>query len=407
LKSKRILLGITGGIAAYKAAELVRLLRKADIDVRVVMTQAATHFISPLTLQTLSQHSVYTELLDSHFEQQMGHIQLSRSAHLILVAPASAHFIARLAHGLADDLLTTLCLASKIPIALAPAMNVEMWQAAATQENIQTLRNRNIFIIDPQNGEQACGEIGLGRLAEPQDLLQWIQGFFVEPVLQNKTIVITAGPTQEPLDPVRYFSNRSSGKMGYAMAQAAQQLGARVRLISGPTALPCPIGVTRIQVTTAQDMLQAVLQQLPCDIFISVAAITDYATESPAEQKIKRDAHSLTLQLTKTPDILYTVAHQNNPPFTVGFAAETENVITHAKKKLQEKNISMIAANRVGPEIGFDSDKNSLTVLTETGQQILLPHMPKQQLAQQLMEIIAEQFLRSESIQCTEHFLSK
>lgn len=392
--SKKILLGITGGIAAYKAAELVRRLKERGYSVRVVMTAGAKAFITPLTLQALSGLPVHEDLLDTHAEAAMGHIELAKWADFIVVAPASANFIARLAHGFADDLLTTLCLASAAPIAIAPAMNQQMWQAAATQDNIALLKHRKVAIWGPAAGEQACGDVGPGRMLEPMALVEHImQCLHLTHALTGKRLVITAGPTQEAIDPVRYLTNHSSGKMGYALAQAAQQYGAEVILISGPVALTAPAGVKRIDVTTAQQMQTAVMQAIShCDIFIATAAVADYRCEKPANQKLKKTADTLTVELVKNPDILTAVASLPQRPFCIGFAAETENLLQHANEKLQHKQLDMIAANLVGvADQGFAADQNALTVLWPGGHsKIALAE--KYIVAKQLLDIIATRY---------------
>lgn len=388
----KLLLGITASIAAYKSAELIRLLCRANVEVQVVMTQGATEFISPLTLQVLSHKPVYADLWDQQFESQIGHIQLARWPDRILIAPASANFIACLTHGMANDLLTTICLASNSPIAIAPAMNTAMWEATITQTNIQRLRQRNVSIIDPTAGEQACGEIGMGCLIHPETLLQWVL------YAQQKTmpfkdtrILITAGPTREPLDPVRYLTNRSSGKMGYAIAEAASQLGAKVTLVSGPTTLSISDNITRINVTTAQQMHDAVITQLPCDIFIGVAAVADYTPHHQHQQKIKRSQHgNLTLTLKKTPDILKAVSSSKPSPLIVGFSAETENTLSHSKAKLQYAGMDLCIANTVGENKGFDADEHEVTILTQS-ERIPLARAAKSTLAYQILLIIAKQ----------------
>ena len=394
LSGKNILLGISGGIAAYKTAELIRLLRNADASVQVVMTDHAKQFVTPLTLQVLSGKQVFSDLFDSSFEHNIGHIELAKWADIILIAPASANLIARLSHGLADDLLTTLCLATNAPIAIAPAMNKLMWLNQATQDNVANLIQRNVRIIGPDEGEQACGDLGLGRLKEPMELLSWLEAFFdTGPQLRGKKILITAGPTHEAIDPIRYISNYSSGKMGYAIAQALVQFGADVFLVSGPTHLPFPNKTTCISVTSAQEMHQTVLDHLPCEIFISVAAVSDYRPESPAVNKIKRTAPNLTLKLVKSSDILQSVVNSNPAPFTVGFAAETDNYLQHAKAKLARKKVNIIVLNAVGNGKGFGVDRNKVTVLTEKGEQIDLPELEKEEVANQLVKIIAERFI--------------
>ena len=393
LVNKRIVVGITGGIAAYKAAELVRRLKEAGAEVRVVMTPAATKFITPLTLQALSGRPVHVHLLDASEESAMGHIALARWADAVVVAPATADFMAKLAHGRADDLLSTLCLASRAPLLLAPAMNVVMWEHPATQANARLLRERGLRLLGPAEGGQACGETGPGRMVEPPLIAETVAGLFVSGVLQGKTVLVTAGPTREALDPVRYISNRSSGKMGYAVAEAAMEAGARVLLVSGPTALtPPPPRVECVTVESAAEMHEAVLARLAAvDIFIGAAAVADY-TSAAAPQKIKKNDARLALELTRTVDIVATVAAHTPRPYTVAFAAETENLLANAQHKLAAKNLDLVAANWVGrPGLGFDGDDNALTVLWRGGQ-VEWPAASKRALARQLISLIAERY---------------
>lgn len=418
LVKKRILLGITGGIAAYKSADLVRRLREAGGEVRVAMTPAATTFVTPLTFQAVSGQPVHTELLDAGAEAGMGHIELARWADLILIAPATADFLARLAHGMANDLLSTLCLATDQPIAVAPAMNRLMWQNAATQDNCRLLARRGVKIWGPGVGEQACGEIGAGRMLEPVELCTLVieqlgmrddaaefraerpvaEQSSVAPLspydLQGLTVLLTAGPTREALDPVRFISNRSTGKMGFAVAAAAAVAGARVILVSGPVGLKTPPGVERIDVESAVEMHAAIMERVQrADIFIATAAVADYRAASPAEQKIKKTRDTLTLELIRNPDILAEVAAlRSHRPFTVGFAAETHDVVHYAEDKRRRKNLDLIAANRVGVAgSGFESDRNQLHVLWEGGERVL-PLADKTLLGQQLMALIAERY---------------
>lgn len=391
LTNKQIVLGITGGIAAYKSAELTRLLKGAGADVRVVMTPAATAFITPLTLQALSGHPVHLELLDPEAEAGMGHIELAKWADLIVIAPASADFMARLTGGLGNDLLSTVCLATTATICLAPAMNQAMWRSPATQRNVTTLQQQNVRLWGPGIGEQACGDTGPGRMIEPTEILQQVADCFNCGALAGLNVHITAGPTREPLDPVRYISNHSSGKMGYALAEAAADAGARVRLISGPVNLAVPAHVERVSVTTAEDMLQASLEEITnCDIFIACAAVADYRPTSIAEHKIKKgNEEIMELHLVKNPDIVATIAARQNKPFTIGFAAETRDVINYAQEKLERKNLDMIIANDVSQTgIGFNSDENAVTLVTRTSQ-IDIPQTSKRQLAIQLIEKIS------------------
>lgn len=392
LTGQKILLGVTGGIAAYKAAELVRLLRGAGADVRVIMTRAATAFVTPLTFQALSGHPVPLELLDSDAESAMGHIHLARWADRILIAPASADVIARLRVGLADDLLTTVCLAATAPLLLAPAMNQAMWQHAATQENIAVLKSRGVSLLGPAEGEQACGEVGPGRLLEPAAIVESLVGQPGEFAMARLRVLISAGPTREPIDPVRYLTNRSSGKMGYALAQSAMALGAKVTLVSGPTALVPPTGAEVVPVDTAANMYEAVLARAGrADIYIGAAAVADYAPDT-VPHKMKKDADSLALNLVKTRDILAAVsALPGSRPFTVGFAAETQNLEGYARSKLAAKALDMVAANQVGAGVGFDVDDNALYVCWPGGE-TRLPTAPKSTLAHQLLTLIADRY---------------
>ena len=385
--SSNILLGITGSIAAYKSADLVRNLTKQGFTVRVVMTQAATKFITPLTLQTLSNQPVYLDL----FETEMEHINLARWADIILVAPITADFITKLTYGHADDLLSTICLASTALITIAPAMNQQMWNATITQENCQKLRQRNIKIFGPAIGSQACGEIGAGRMLEPLELVQCLQNLVLKQPLQGKQVLVTAGPTKEDIDPVRFISNRSSGRMGYAVANAAAIKGASVILVSGPTALTTE--VPTILVYSAKDMLEAVMANISnTDIFISVAAVADYRPIQQIKQKLKKDSEQLQLILERTEDILAKVTNLSKPPFTVGFAAETNDLDNYANKKLITKKLDMIAANLVGIDgSGFDSINNKLKVFWNDGN-IELPHCSKIELADKLLDIIIQRF---------------
>ncbi|KPK11778.1 MAG: phosphopantothenoylcysteine decarboxylase [Acidithiobacillales bacterium SG8_45] len=393
LVNKRILLGITGGIAAYKSADLARRLRDAGAEVRVVMTAAATEFITPLTLQAVSGNPVHLTLLDEAAENAMGHIELARWADLVLVAPASANFLAKLNQGRADDLLSTVCLATDALIAVAPSMNQQMWLNPATQRNVFGLKQLGIKLFGPASGDQACGDIGPGRMLEPLELVDRVAAQFDTGTLDNLTVLVTAGPTWEAMDPVRGLTNRSSGKMGYAVAQAAVEAGARVILVSGPTALKSPERVELINVASARQMHDAVMDRAArVDIFVGVAAVADYRPKAIAAQKIKKGPDTLTLELERNPDILASVAAINNGPFTVGFAAETENLIQHARDKLQQKHVDMIAANRVDlAETGFDADQNALTLIDANGQNEF-PPQPKTRLARELIQHIATRF---------------
>ena len=405
----RIILGLTGGIAAYKAAELTRLLVKQNIEVQVVMTEAACHFITATTLQALSGRPVFINQWDDAVESNKGngmaHINLSRAAEAIIIAPASADFIAKLAHGLADDLLSTLCLARDCPMLIAPAMNRQMWENAATQRNIAQLIADGVTVLGPASGAQACGEEGMGRMVEAEELAAKIAAFLdvgriltrhsssvgLKPDLQKlsgKKILITAGPTYEAIDAVRGITNRSSGKMGYAVAQAALELGADVTLISGPTGLGKPEGAHRVSVTSAAEMFEAVKQRVVgCDIFIGVAAVADYRVAQPQEQKIKKSGGNITLELTPNPDILSYVAGLDQPPFCVGFAAETENLREHAQQKRTEKNIPLLAANLAQQAIG--ADDNELILFDENGEHVL-PRADKLTLARTLLHHLLE-----------------
>ena len=391
LGGQRILLGVTGGIAAYKAAALVRALKKAGADVQVVMTDAARAFVTPLTFQALSGRPVRHALLDPAEESGLDHIGLARWAELVLVAPATADFLARLAAGLAGDLLSTLCLATTAPIAVAPAMNHRMWEAAATRANVEVLRGRGVQVLGPAEGDQACGESGAGRMLEPEALAAWVTDRQAPRPLAGRTVLVTAGPTREPLDPVRYLSNRSSGKMGYAVAAAAARAGARVVLVSGPVGLAAPEGTERVSVETAQEMLRAVQAHAGgADVFVAAAAVADYRPREPSPQKVKRSAAPLTLTLEPAPDVLGWVAGLPRRPFLVGFAAETEELEANARHKLERKGLDLIAANRVGvPGSGFDADENELDVYWEGGAR-RLGRAPKTVLGRELVALIGE-----------------
>jgi len=400
LRGKHILLGITGGIAAYKSADLTRRLKEAGADVRVVMTQAATEFVTALTFQALSGHPVHTELMDETATSGMGHIELARWADAILIAPASANSIAKLAQGRADDLLTTVCLASEAPLAYAPAMNRVMWDDLATQSNIKTLQQRGMQQFGPDSGAQACGETGAGRMLEVPKLLDKLAALFKSGDLQALNIMITAGPTFEPVDPVRFIGNRSSGRMGFAVAAAAREAGASVTLISGPCQLDTPEDVQRTNVETAAEMHQAVMDRIgQCDIFIGAAAVADYRPAHASDQKLKKDRVSLSIELVRNKDILASVANNAARPFVVGFAAETENLEQNALHKLQAKRLDMIAANLVGQQtsgnikqdIGFNSEYNALQVFWADGHENL-PQARKSILAKHLIRLIAARY---------------
>ncbi|MFV8836225.1 bifunctional phosphopantothenoylcysteine decarboxylase/phosphopantothenate--cysteine ligase CoaBC [Aquisalimonas sp.] len=399
LTGKRILLGVSGGIAAYKSADLVRRLGDAGADVRVVMTAGAQEFVRPLTFQAVSGNPVHTSLLDPDAEAAMGHIELARWADAVLIAPASADLIARLAHGHADDLLTTLCLATEAPLAIAPAMNRVMWAHPATQANVARLVERHATVLGPGAGDQACGEVGSGRMLEPMELVEGVATLFPVPVLAGEHVLLTAGPTREAIDPVRYISNRSSGRMGFALAAAAARAGARVTLVSGPVALPTPPGVARVDVESAAQMHDAVTAHVAdCTIFIACAAVADYRVATPAEAKIKKNDADMALALVRNPDILADVAGRARPPFTVGFAAETNDMQAHAEDKRRRKGLDMIAANWVGrPGSGFDAEDNALEVSWDGGSVALGPS-PKTRLAEALLEVV-EQRLRDKQSQ--------
>jgi len=392
LKGKKILLGLTGGVAAYKAAELARLFVKAGADVRAVMTEAATRFITPVTMQALTGQTAWTDLWDPRVADNMGHIELSRDRDLIVVAPASADFLAKLANGLADDLLSTLCIARRCPLVVAPAMNVEMWQNAATQRNVKALRADGILVSGPASGDQACGEMGMGRMTEPADVLADVRFFFQQRgaagSLRGRRVVVTAGPTEEPIDPVRVITNSSSGKMGYAVARAAREAGAEVTLISGPVALPTPEGVERVDVRTAQDMFDAVKREVRgSDVFIAVAAVADWKPKRFSNRKLKKiNGQTPTFELEENPDILAWVAKRKNAPFCVGFAAESERVAANAREKRARKGIPLIAANLAQKALG--ADENAITLFDRKGAHPL-GRGPKLDLARKLVAHVA------------------
>ncbi|MDE2196218.1 MAG: bifunctional phosphopantothenoylcysteine decarboxylase/phosphopantothenate--cysteine ligase CoaBC [Gammaproteobacteria bacterium] len=393
LVNRHIVLGVTGGIAAYKSPDLVRRLREAGAELQVVMTTGAQRFVTALTFQAVSGRPVRSELWDMQAEHAMGHIELARWADLVLVAPASAEFMARLAHGNADDLLTTLCLATEAPITIAPAMNRVMWGNAATQENVRRLRERGVQLLGPVAGELAEGEVGMGRMLEPGEILAALTHGGLAP-LQGARVLVTAGPTREPIDPVRYLSNRSSGKMGFAMARAAVEAGAAVVLVAGPVHLATPKGVRRVDVETAAEMHAAVMREAAhSDIFIATAAVADYAPRHSAAEKIKKRGGTLRLELVETADILAELAARVPRPFMVGFAAETEQLGVHARGKLVSKHLDMVAANWVGKDRGFDRDDNALTVYWKDGA-AELGSAPKTELARRLVRLIMERYRR-------------
>ena len=393
LQRRRILLGVTGSIAAYKSAELIRRLRQAGAEVQVVMTPAAARFVTPLTLQALSGRPVRCDLFDAAAEAAMGHIELARWADGILIAPASADFLARLRIGRADDLLSTLCLASEAPVILVPAMNRLMWRHPATRDNVAVLQERGVEIWGPDAGAQACGEEGPGRMLEPAEIVGRLQALLGKaPLLGGVKVMITAGPTREAVDPVRFLSNRSSGRMGYALARAAGEAGAEVTLVSGPVSLEPPPGVEVIRVESARQMYEQVMARIGgCDIFIGAAAVADYTPARPAADKLKKEQARLTLELVRTPDILAAVAAASPRPFTVGFAAETDRLLDYARAKLARKRLDMIAANRVGPGLGFETEDNALWVLWPDGEKDL-GRASKLELARRLIELISERY---------------
>ncbi|MFA2977399.1 bifunctional phosphopantothenoylcysteine decarboxylase/phosphopantothenate--cysteine ligase CoaBC [Acinetobacter pittii] len=406
---KNIVLAVTGGIAAYKSAILVRRLKDYGFDVRVVMTHGAQAFITPLTFQALSGNPVHIELLDPAAEAGMGHIELARWADLLLVAPASCDTLAKFANGLADDLLSTVFLATKSPVWVAPAMNQQMWAAKATQRNLQTLVEDGVHVIMPDAGEQACGDVGLGRMPEPEEIARQVAGYFHQAqraiaekfgLLAGKRVVITAGPTREAIDPVRYISNHSTGKMGFALAAACYAAGAQVTLIAGPVSLDTPNGVQRVNVASARQMLDVSMSSLEtgCDIFIATAAVADYRVAEVAEHKIKKAGDELNVSLVKNPDIVATIAGQEKRPFMVGFAAETQNVEEYAAGKLVAKKLDMIACNDVSrADIGFASDENAMTVFFAESYHMKkreLEKASKQEISQQLVEAISDALRR-------------
>jgi phosphopantothenoylcysteine decarboxylase/phosphopantothenate--cysteine ligase len=391
LQGQRVLLGVSGGIAAYKSADLVRRLRDAGAEVRVVITEGARHFVGPTTFQALSGHPVRDSLWDAAAEAAMGHIELARWATRILVAPASADVIARLAAGAADDLLSTLCLASAAPLALAPAMNQQMWAHPATQANLATLRARGVAIFGPAEGDQACGEVGAGRMLEPLQLVDALAANVLPPRLAGRRVVVSAGPTHEDLDPVRFLGNRSSGRMGFALAAAAAAMGADVALVAGPVGLATPAGVRRVDVRSAAQMREAVLAALPADVYLGAAAVADYAPAQARPQKLKKAAETLTLELVRTPDILSEVAaHPRRPRVVVGFAAETQDVEVYARGKLEAKKLDLVAANDVSrPGVGFDSERNALVVISR-GSRVEIPEASKATVAAALLALVAD-----------------
>ena len=394
LAQRRILLGVSGGIAAYKSCELVRRLRDLEAEVRVVMTEGATHFVSPTTFQALSGQPVRVSLWDAQAEAAMGHIELARWAERILVAPASADLMARLAHGMADDLLTTVCLASAAPLYLAPAMNQQMWSHPAVQANVETLRLRGVLLLGPAAGEQACGDVGSGRMLEAHELRDAVQASFGNHALAGLQVLVSAGPTYEDIDPVRFIGNRSSGRMGFAVAEAAAWAGASVTLVAGPVSLPTPAGVTqRVDVRSAAQMHAAVLDAArQADIYIGAAAVGDYRPAAVSILKLKKSAGApLSLKLDENPDILTSLSAQTAHPFLVGFAAETHDVAGYAQGKLERKGLDMIAANQVGGGLGFEAVDNALTLYWAGGERAL-PRAAKTVLARELIACVAERY---------------
>ena len=387
IKGKRILLGLTGGIAAYKAAELTRLLKQAGADVRVVMTEAACRFITPVTMQALSGNTVHTDLWDAGVPNNMAHIELSRDCDAVVVAPASADFLAKLALGLCDDLLSTLCLARACPLLVAPAMNLQMWANPATQRNLNLLRGDGLAILGPASGDQACGEMGMGRMLEAEEIFEDIEAFFQPKLLVGKRVLVTAGPTFEPIDTVRGITNISSGKMGYAVARAARDAGATVTLVSGPTALAPPRGLECIDVTSAQQMFDAALARVETtDVFIGVAAVADYRPKETLRHKLKKGTGEMTLQLQPNPDILGTLAARPSGPFCVGFAAETENLEAYADDKRRRKKVPLLAANLA--QHAFGAEDNQLILFDDDGKHELA-RAPKTVLARALIAHLA------------------
>jgi phosphopantothenoylcysteine decarboxylase/phosphopantothenate--cysteine ligase len=404
LSQQRVVLGVTGGIAAYKSPDLVRRLQDAGAEVRVVMTPSATRMVAATVFQAVSGHPVRSDLWDDAAEAAMGHIELARWADLVLIAPATAHLMYQLASGAAGNLLTTICLATSAPVVLAPAMNQAMWRHAATQANRLTLESRGVRCIGPASGSQACGDVGPGRMVEPANIVAALSELpagdlagLLKDQLKGLRVLVTAGPTREPIDPVRFVSNRSSGKMGFAVARAAVEAGARVTLVAGPVALPTPGGVRRIDVETAGEMCAATLERIAdADIYIGAAAISDYRPE-PALQKIKKHADRLTLDMVKSPDLLATIAARPGAPFTVGFAAETERLEEYARQKLQGKRLDMIVANQVGAKLGFDEDENSVLILWQDGQESFC-RMAKCDLARRIIATVAARYAAAREV---------
>ncbi|MCF6192761.1 MAG: bifunctional phosphopantothenoylcysteine decarboxylase/phosphopantothenate--cysteine ligase CoaBC [Kangiellaceae bacterium] len=398
----KLLLGVSGGIAAYKAADLVRRLKERNFEVRVVLTESAKQFVTPMTLQTISTNPVHQQLFDPQAEAAMGHIELAKWADILLIAPATANIIAKIAHGIADDLLTTLILATQAKIVIAPAMNQQMWRNQATLTNVALLEQRRVEFLGPDSGLQACGDVGFGRMLEPLEIAEKLLTFSAtkDTCLLDKRVLITAGPTVEAIDPVRYISNHSSGKMGYALAQAAVSAGAKVTLVSGPVSLIAPEGLSLKQVVSAADMFTEVKAQLSsCDLFIGCAAVADYTATKVAEQKIKKDANEMQLSLTKNPEILSWVASQKNRPFVVGFAAESQKLEAFAAQKLKNKNLDMICANDIGAKhTGFNSDNNKILILDKDGGKLELATASKLSIATDIIKTISEKMQFGENL---------
>jgi phosphopantothenoylcysteine decarboxylase/phosphopantothenate--cysteine ligase len=399
LVGKQVVLGITGGIAAYKSIELIRLLTKSGATVRVVLTESAKQFVTPTTLQAISGHDVYSSLWESPNDQPMAHINLSRDADIIIIAPATANTLAKLAQGLADDLLSTICLArpKHVPLIVAPAMNKEMWDHPATLRNVKQIKQDGVHVVGPNVGIQACGETGEGRMLEPEELLHCIDGFLTQKILKDLRILITAGPTQENIDPIRILTNHSSGKMGYAIAHVAHQMGAKVTLVSGPTALSSPAGVRLVSVSSAKDMLEEVLGYASrADIFIGVAAVADWTVSNPQNAKIKKEKQSSvpSIELSETTDILATVAHLPTPPFCIGFAAETHYDAKQAQDKRKRKNIPLLVVN-IGTET-FGQDENQVWIVDDKGETVL-PKQTKIELAMRLLTLISQNYKNNDT----------
>ncbi|EGK13272.1 bifunctional phosphopantothenoylcysteine decarboxylase/phosphopantothenate--cysteine ligase CoaBC [Kroppenstedtia eburnea] len=394
MTGKRIVVGVTGGIAVFKVAGLVSQLAQRGADVRVIMTRSASKFVTPLTFQTLSRNPVAVDTFEEKDPSVVTHIDLADHADLFVIAPATANILAKMAHGLGDDMLSTTLLATRAPILIAPAMNVHMYQNPVVQENIRKLEQLGHRFVEPASGQLACGYVGQGRMEEPERILEVIEEMLREPrsVLQGKRVLVTAGPTREPLDPVRYLSNRSSGKMGYAIAEACVRAGAETVLVSGPTALTPPSGVRRVQVTTAEEMWQAVMQEMTaCDVIIKAAAVADYTPVTVASQKMKKTGDRMRLELRRTRDILAEAGQRKEGRFLVGFAAETEQVAKHAMDKLHRKKLDLVVANDVSrPGAGFDGDTNKVTVFDAEGEVVSLPQMSKREVADRLVALIGE-----------------